>query len=102
MAYVDRVITCVDCGQPFAFTASEQELFASRGFTNDPKRCAECRAQRRSTMGGDGSRRGVGSMQREMFEVPCASCGEIARVPFQPKGVKPVYCQSCFQKNRSY
>ena len=52
MAYVDRIITCVSCGQGFTFSASEQELFASRGFTNEPKRCPECRAQRRATMGG--------------------------------------------------
>lgn len=100
MAFVDRAITCVACEQPFTFTASEQELFASRGFTNEPKRCANCRAQRRASQGGDAS--GVGSVQREMFEVTCAGCGGIARVPFQPKGVKPVYCNTCYQQNRGY
>lgn len=103
MAYVDRIITCVSCGQGFTFSASEQELFASRGFTNEPKRCPECRAQRRATMGGsDPMRDTVSSAPREMYEVPCAGCGQIARVPFQPKGVRPVYCYSCFQKNKSY
>jgi len=96
VAYVDRMITCVGCGQPFSFTASEQELFATRGFTNEPKRCPDCRAQRRASQGGSG----VGSLQREMFEVTCAGCGGVARVPFQPKGVKPVYCNTCYQQNR--
>ena len=29
-------------------------------------------------------------------EVTCAGCGGIARVPFQPRGDKPVYCSDCF------
>lgn len=103
MAYMDRTITCVSCGNAFVFSASEQELFASRGFTNEPKRCPECRAARRATMGGDQMRGDtMSSGPREMYEVTCASCGQIARVPFQPKGVRPVYCYSCFQKNKGY
>ena len=41
--YTDETLTCVDCGQPFAFTAGEQEFFAMKGFTNKPSRCTECR-----------------------------------------------------------
>lgn len=103
MAYVDRVIICVGCNQPFTFTASEQELFAARGFTNDPKRCPGCRAARRASLGGpEALRPGVVSAPRELFEVTCANCGQIARVPFQPKGIKPVYCYTCFQKTKGY
>jgi len=99
---MDRTITCVSCGQGFIFSATEQELFASRGFTNEPKRCPSCRAVRRAQMGGDSGHEGVGAIQRQMYEGPCAGCGEIARVPFQPKGVRPVYCQTCFQANKTY
>ena len=32
-----------------------------------------------------------------MFTVNCASCGKEAKVPFQPRGDRPVYCSDCFQ-----
>ncbi|HEU5343170.1 MAG TPA: CxxC-x17-CxxC domain-containing protein [Ktedonobacterales bacterium] len=28
----------------------------------------------------------------------CSSCGREARVPFQPRGDKPVYCSDCYQQ----
>ena len=30
----------------------------------------------------------------------CASCGGEARVPFEPKSDRPVYCSDCFAKMR--
>ena len=47
MSYQDKSIRCADCGQEFAFTASEQQFFAEKGFTNEPKRCPTCRRSRR-------------------------------------------------------
>lgn len=41
--YQDKTIKCVDCGQEFTFTAGEQEFYAEKGFTNEPKRCKACR-----------------------------------------------------------
>jgi len=35
--YSDKQMTCVDCGSPFTFTAREQEFFASKGYTNEPR-----------------------------------------------------------------
>ena len=43
MSFQDKSIQCSDCGATFAFTTGEQEFFASRGFTNEPKRCVQCR-----------------------------------------------------------
>ncbi len=58
MSYQDKTITCRDCGQGFAFTASEQQFFAEKGFTNEPKRCPTCRrAKRDSTSSMQGSQR---------------------------------------------
>ena len=37
--YNDKNLTCADCGQEFVFTASEQDFYAQRGFT-EPRRCA--------------------------------------------------------------
>jgi CxxC-x17-CxxC domain-containing protein len=35
-----------------------------------------------------------------MFSATCATCGNEARVPFQPRGDKPVYCSDCFSPQR--
>ena len=35
----DKTLTCCECGQEFVFTASEQEFYAEKGFTNEPRRC---------------------------------------------------------------
>jgi CxxC-x17-CxxC domain-containing protein len=35
---------------------------------------------------------------REMHSVICAACGQETQVPFKPRGDRPVYCRSCFQK----
>ena len=48
MAISDKTLTCVDCGYEFNFTAGEQEFFSSKGFTNEPKRCTQCRSARKS------------------------------------------------------
>lgn len=94
----DRTLVCRDCGREFTFTAGEQEFFASRGFTNDPSRCPECRSARKQTRGGFEQRRG----ERQMYEAVCASCGGTAVVPFQPTAGKPVYCSNCFQPRSRY
>jgi len=33
---------------------------------------------------------------KEMHVAVCAECGGEARVPFKPRGDRPVYCSSCF------
>jgi len=101
--YTDQLLSCVDCGAQFTFTAGEQEFYAQKGFQN--KRCPDCRAARKASRaaGGGGERRGgFGGGQRQMFSTTCSSCGGPAEVPFQPRGDKPVYCRDCFQKQRAY
>jgi CxxC-x17-CxxC domain-containing protein len=118
----DKQLTCSDCRTEFAFTASEQQFYADRGFT-EPRRCPSCRAARKAARSGDagygaggyssggtaaGNGGGYGGSQsrgydrgpREMFSATCASCGREAQVPFQPNGSKPVYCSDCFQSRR--
>jgi CxxC-x17-CxxC domain-containing protein len=96
MPYTDKTLTCSDCGNPFTFTAGEQEFHASKGFTNEPRRCPSCRAARRTDGGGGGGGFGGGGSQRQMYSVTCASCGQPATVPFEPRGDRPVYCSNCF------
>ena len=120
MSYADKTLTCRDCGQAFVFTSGEQEFHASKGFTNEPGRCPDCRAARKAERGGGsygggggggsygggssyggGGGGGYGRQEREMFSATCSSCGNEARVPFQPRGDKPVYCSNCFSAQRS-
>ncbi len=102
MAYQDRTLTCRDCGQEFAFTASEQEFYADRGFTNDPSRCPSCRAARKAerSEGGYSSGGGYGRGERTMYPAVCAQCGKETQVPFQPRGDRPVYCSDCYSQQR--
>ncbi len=100
--YTDETLACVDCGRTFPFTASEQEFFASKGFTNKPSRCGDCRAARKAATGGHSGSRGGGYGQREMFKATCSQCGGVAEVPFQPRGDKPIYCRDCFASRPSY
>ena len=50
MEYKDKEITCVDCNTTLIFTAGEQEFYASKGLTNEPKRCKECRDKKKAAM----------------------------------------------------
>jgi CxxC-x17-CxxC domain-containing protein len=102
MPFADKTLTCRDCGTSFTFTVGEQEFHAQKGFTNEPGRCPDCRARRRSER-GDSSPRGGGSSyggQRELFTTTCSSCGKEAQVPFQPRGDKPVYCSDCYRSQQ--
>jgi CxxC-x17-CxxC domain-containing protein len=105
--FQDKVLVCKDCGNEFSFTAGEQELFAARGFTNEPGRCSQCRAVRkeRNPGRGDSGRgdpgRGIQRrVEREMHPAVCHTCGTSTTVPFKPTGDKPVYCRNCYKPQR--
>ncbi len=125
MSYQDKTIACVDCNQDFIFSAGEQEFYAQRGLTNEPRRCPDCRRARKSQQGGSGGGGGYASggggggygggggggsyggggggydrPQRQMFAAVCSECGKETQVPFQPRGDKPVYCSDCFAARR--
>ena len=128
--YSDKNLTCADCGQEFVFTASEQDFYAQRGFT-EPRRCPSCRASRKAARNADGGGGNGGSSYgsygagggysaggtggggyggggggyrdrgpREMFAATCSNCGREAQVPFRPTSGKPVYCSDCFRSIR--
>jgi len=99
----DKTLTCRDCDKDFTFSASEQDFFAEKGFTNEPGRCPDCRAARKQqTSGGGYNSRGGGGgyQQREMHPAVCAECGKETQVPFRPSGDRPVYCSDCFSRSR--
>lgn len=86
--YSDKTLQCKECGAEFVFTAGEQEFYAEKGFMNEPQRCKACRDTRKT----------ASRQPKEMFTATCASCGCEAKVPFQPKNDRPVYCSECFAK----
>ncbi len=89
--FEDKTLKCVECGKDFIFTAGEQEFYAEKEYKNEPKRCKECRT----------ARKGSGRAAREMFTGICSNCGGEARVPFQPKDDRPIYCSTCYEQMRS-
>lgn len=117
MSFSDRTLTCRDCGQQFVFTAGEQDFYQSRGLTNEPGRCQDCRRARKQSGGGGGGGRyaystatdyganssgaGYSRPRREMYPATCSQCGKETQVPFQPRGDKPVYCSDCFESVRA-
>ena len=90
MEFADKTLTCRECGIEFAFTAGEQEFFQSRGLLNEPGRCPSCRVARRKGL--------LPRAERQYSDIICDSCGSEARVPFQPRGDRAVYCDECFAK----
>jgi CxxC-x17-CxxC domain-containing protein len=94
VSYQDKSIQCSDCGATFTFSAEEQEFFASKGYTNEPKRCPTCREARKSARYGDGG--SSSGSRRQMFPAVCARCGKDTEVPFQPREGRPVYCSDCY------
>jgi len=86
MQFTDRMLKCVACSKNFIFSAEEQIFFFDKGFTNDPKRCKGCKAQR------------FGVSRRVLLEtkIACSVCGSETTVPFKPTQGRPVLCRSCF------
>ena len=74
--FEDKVLVCKECGNEFVF--------------NEPQRCKPCRDARKNAARGP----------REYFTATCAMCGGEAKVPFEPKSDRPVYCSECFAKIR--
>ncbi len=96
MSFQEKSIQCSDCGATFAHSVEDQEYYQSKGYTNEPKRCPDCRQKRKSERYGSSSY----GTPRQMFPVTCADCGKDTEVPFEPRGDKPVYCSHCYRKNR--
>ncbi|MBI1745980.1 MAG: zinc-ribbon domain containing protein [Acidobacteria bacterium] len=93
----NKDLTCADCGSTFAFTVEDQQFYQDKGFTNEPKRCKDCRAKRRRG-GGGGSRSG---RPKRMFPATCAVCGQPTEVPFKPTAGRPIKCRPCMNSSSS-
>ena len=96
--FQDKTLVCRNCGTDFIFSASEQEFFAEKGFTNEPARCPQCRAERKQRNTGSHQ---VSRAPQKLYNAVCADCGDTTQVPFQPSGDRPVYCRSCYAQRRN-
>jgi CxxC-x17-CxxC domain-containing protein len=89
MGFLDRLLTCADCGGEFIFTAGEQLFFFDKQFKNDPKRCKPCKSKR------------AAGLSRTETRTECSACSIETTVPFKPTQGRPVLCRQCFQSNRT-
>jgi len=71
MSFEDKSIQCSDCGATFTHSVEDQEFYQSKGYTNEPKRCPDCRRKNKSERSGSSSY----GAPRQMFPVTCAECG---------------------------
>lgn len=110
-------IICQQCDNSFDYPEAEQEFRQLHGISH-PQLCPTCRQRDRNRRNGDlvslymrtdsfdpfllgeNSQAGGGhkSMRetRTMHNATCAACGSATKVPFVPRGDRPVYCKDCF------
>ncbi len=114
-------IICQQCEDPFDYSDAEREFRQQRGLSR-PLLCPACRQRDRQRRNGDlvslymrtdsfdpfllgentqaGGNHRAGRDVRTMHTAVCAACGEETRVPFVPRGDRPVYCKDCFNARR--
>ena len=100
MEFIDKVLTCAECGGEFVFTAGEQIFFFDKAFKNDPKRCKPCKAKRSAPPQQAGIGVGIHVVARTETRTHCSQCGIETTVPFKPTQGRPVLCRLCFQSKR--
>jgi CxxC-x17-CxxC domain-containing protein len=125
MHYEDIELSCVQCGEKFVFSRSEQQHWARRGFVHKPKRCKKCRDERRSRMqnfygsssGSQGIYRapsfrnerdyrseyrspmsGSWKQQTREYEINCSKCGAKDTIPFKPAPGREIFCHACYEE----
>jgi CxxC-x17-CxxC domain-containing protein len=125
MHYEDIELSCVQCGEKFVFSRSEQQHWAKRGFVHKPKRCKKCRDERRARMqnfyGSSGGNQGIyrapsfrnernykneyrspmsGSWKHQAreYEITCSKCSAKDTIPFKPAPGREIFCHACYEE----
>jgi CxxC-x17-CxxC domain-containing protein len=107
MGFKDKTITCADCGKEFVWEAGEQRFYAAQGFTDPPRRCKPCRAdrkQKREEMAARGAGERAAAPPRPPrpegggYPAVCVDCGAEFTLPFEPTPGKGYRCRSCFKR----
>ncbi len=47
--FIDKQLTCLDCGREFTFASGEQRYFWAKGLS-EPKRCKPCSVLRKRSL----------------------------------------------------
>lgn len=114
-------IICSECDTAFLYTDAERTFRESRGLER-PTLCPDCRARDRSRRNDDlislyhktetfepflfgketqnGGGNGRHRDNRTLHSATCAQCGAETKVPFIPRGDRPVYCRACYNARR--
>src|ERR1700712_3402984 len=100
MEFLDRLLTCADCGGGVIFTAGEQLFFFDKQFKNDPKRCKPCKSKRAGVGVTPGGGPAAAGLSRTETRTDCSECGIETTVPFKPTQGRPILCRQCFQAKR--
>jgi CxxC-x17-CxxC domain-containing protein len=101
MEFMDRLLTCADCGGEFIFTAGEQLFFLDKQFKNDPKRCKPCKSRRSAQAANPEGGPAAAGISRTETRTECSECGITTTVPFKPTQGRPVLCRQCFKNKRT-
>jgi CxxC-x17-CxxC domain-containing protein len=102
MEFQDKVLTCIDCGTEFIFTAGEQLFFRDKNFHNEPKRCKNCKSRRVAVLNTpEASGGNANHFSRVETKATCSQCGKETTVPFRPTQGRPIFCRECFTQKRS-
>jgi CxxC-x17-CxxC domain-containing protein len=92
----DTSITCIDCSNPFVWTAGEQLFFRHKELRNPPKRCKTCKREKNRRLEAIEHGHLTGKRQRFEVKANCAKCKETTTIPFYPSQGRPVYCRACY------
>lgn len=84
--FEDLTLYDAETGEPFIFTAKEQEFFWKQGFTHVPKHSPERRKILRE-------QRYKG---KPVFNIRCKKCGKVGKIIQEPPAPNEIYCAECF------
>jgi CxxC-x17-CxxC domain-containing protein len=101
MEFKDKVLTCIDCGSEFIFTAGEQIFFRDKNFKNEPKRCKNCKSKRVAVLSNPQALGNAHHFTRVETRAICSQCGKETTVPFRPTQGRPILCRECFTQKRN-
>jgi CxxC-x17-CxxC domain-containing protein len=110
-------IECAECGTFFLLPPAERAFRREHGMSR-PELCPVCRSEKRANRhaevvagyeqqdGSNGAgpirvkKLAVNATGGRMYTATCDQCGGPARVPFVPRGDRPVYCRDCFNARK--
>ncbi len=87
MDFIDKTLTCKDCGKEFVWSAGEQQFYAEKGLNNPPGRCPDCRKKMKAQ-----------KINRPAFSITCKNCGKVGEAKFEPKDPRDILCAECWDK----